>query len=77
MSKDMLQAAITHDAGIRAAGHAVSLGAIFATLEHVGTGLLMILPILWYCLCIYESKTCQTWLRYRRRKRKAKKNVHL
>lgn len=46
--------------------HGASIGAIFATFMGWLPMIVALIPALYYCILIFESKTVQGWLRRRR-----------
>lgn len=58
-----------------AAPHVASVGALFATLMGWLPAVVALVPALYYCILIYESKTVQAMIK-RRRLRKLAKRLH-
>lgn len=52
--------------------HGLSIGALGATIMGWLPAILAIIPALYYCLLIFESKTVQGWLQRRRERRAAR-----
>lgn len=51
--------------------HSASVGTIIATLMGWLPGILAVIPAIYYCVLIFESKTVQKWLRKRRLRKAA------
>ena len=57
------------------AAHTASIAALIGTMAGWLPVIVAIIPALYYCLLIYESKTVQKWIRRRRLKRAARRRA--